>query len=385
MHGRTLLLLLALAVAGPAQVCGDCDLNGAATTVVDALTAAQIAASLITPAPTQQYVCDVTGDGAVSILDALRQAQTAAAVPGVSLSCNNPPTCLLLSPPVGTLTTHFTASAQVDDADGDPVTVTFEYSTDGGQAWFPLWADPSSATTNPTPGVLVPATVDLDVALGLSAGCGWNGAIDLRVRVDDEHVQVTCLQAGFTMASSSVSTYAGLPVSATSVVFVIDRSTIMGLPQPWELPGGPVAASSWQAEQIAFEHALNCLDPATQFGVILYHASFVMWRGNLEPATAINRASAIAWVQGQLALGGCTWTPPVSAAINIGGGPPDQVILSWGQGPNEGYSSVFGVTTTCAGQSRIDTVHMATLSHSALWVLDVARDMAALNGGFFLP
>lgn len=53
--------------------CGDVNSDGAVN-VVDALLAAQIAASIFTPTPCQQINADVDGNGVVTVLDALRIA-----------------------------------------------------------------------------------------------------------------------------------------------------------------------------------------------------------------------------------------------------------------------------------------------------------------------
>lgn len=67
-------------------VCGDCDDNGAGPDILDALTAAQIAAGLIMPSMTQTGCCDTDNSGAVNVLDALTMAQGAAGLM-VTLTC----------------------------------------------------------------------------------------------------------------------------------------------------------------------------------------------------------------------------------------------------------------------------------------------------------
>lgn len=66
--------------------CGDCNLSMAPPDILDALIAAQIAAFLIMPTPLQLGCCDVNASGAVSIIDALLTAQSAAGL-AVVLTC----------------------------------------------------------------------------------------------------------------------------------------------------------------------------------------------------------------------------------------------------------------------------------------------------------
>jgi len=85
------ILLLALLIPGSAtaQICGDCDSSGAVT-VLDALRAARMGASLQPWSLPADAACDVDSDGDVDILDALRIAQFAVGTP-VSLMCSGLP------------------------------------------------------------------------------------------------------------------------------------------------------------------------------------------------------------------------------------------------------------------------------------------------------
>jgi hypothetical protein len=84
------LLAGALLVAGaPAQVCGDCNGDGAAD-VVDALLGAQHAAALVILVGVDLEGCDVDSSSAVTVLDALAIAQHAAGLP-VTLTCTFTP------------------------------------------------------------------------------------------------------------------------------------------------------------------------------------------------------------------------------------------------------------------------------------------------------
>jgi hypothetical protein len=67
-------------------ICGDCDLNGVGPTIVDALTAAQLAAGLVVPTTPQTGCCDVDSSSTITILDALLIAQVAAGLSG-TLAC----------------------------------------------------------------------------------------------------------------------------------------------------------------------------------------------------------------------------------------------------------------------------------------------------------
>lgn len=66
--------------------CGDCDLSGTGPDVIDALTAAQLAAGLLTPSSMQDGCCDVDSSMSVTVLDALGIAQAAAGLPAM-LTC----------------------------------------------------------------------------------------------------------------------------------------------------------------------------------------------------------------------------------------------------------------------------------------------------------
>jgi hypothetical protein len=67
-------------------ICGDCNLDGQGPTIIDALTAAQIAVSLITPSLMQTGCCDIDSDADIDIIDGLRIAQKSAGLV-VSLAC----------------------------------------------------------------------------------------------------------------------------------------------------------------------------------------------------------------------------------------------------------------------------------------------------------
>ena len=57
---------------------GDCNVNGLGPDIIDALTAALIAAGLLVPTGTQAACCDVNASTTVDVIDALFIAQEAA-------------------------------------------------------------------------------------------------------------------------------------------------------------------------------------------------------------------------------------------------------------------------------------------------------------------
>lgn len=167
------------------------------------------------------------------------------------------------------------------------------------------------------------------------------------------------------------------PPEADSVVFVVDRSCSMG----WgsssiEVPGVP-GATPWQAAQYELTRAVNNLDQEAEFGAILFNHSFTLWRSVLEPATSANKTACTGWVNSQYATGGTTYTPAVTAAINIGGGPPEVIMFLSDGYPNEGYGAVGSITSANGGQCIINTVAFG-VGGSALQLM---QDIANQNGG----
>jgi hypothetical protein len=230
---RAVVLLLAVLLAAcPAQPCGDCDDDGASILTTDALVIAQLAAGL----------------------------------PGVPVHCRapGPPSCAIVAPAPGPVANPVTVQVQVDDLEGDPVDVTLH--TVLGGAPFHAFPAPGSLTHNPARGVQVPATLTFEIDLGAGLPCS--------------------AAAGITPVVGS------LPVDPVSVVFVVDRSLGLGwgtslLP----VPGFP-GATPWFGVQRAVTRALECLDPATRFGLVLFDQPLDVWRPDLVPATPANVAAA---------------------------------------------------------------------------------------------
>ena len=113
------------------------------------------------------------------------------------------------------------------------------------------------------------------------------------------------------------------------------------------------------------------------FDVFLFNHSFTAWNPALQEATENNKQSANSWVGSQYATGGTTYTPPVTAAINVGQGPPEVVMFLSDGAPNEGYAAVGSITAANSGQCVINTVAFGVAGSA----LQIMQDIAAQNGG----
>jgi hypothetical protein len=137
MRSTNTLIALLVLTGGAGAVCGDCTGDGTVS-VLDALAAAQHAAGVITLPGAQLLDCDVDSDGSVQVLDALRVAQSAAGIP-VTLTCavlNQPPEVQVqqLLPEDEVLVPIY---YQLSDVEGDVANVYLEHSLDG-ITWFPM-------------------------------------------------------------------------------------------------------------------------------------------------------------------------------------------------------------------------------------------------------
>jgi len=165
---------------------------------------------------------------------------------------------------------------------------------------------------------------------------------------------------------------------ATSIVFVLDRSGSMNAASiTMEVPGIP-SANRWQAVQYELGRAVDNLDPETIFSIVIFNHTYVMWRPMLVDATEANKDAAKGWVNSQQAQGGTSFVAPISAAIDIDGGPPEVIMFLSDGAPNEGYAAVASVTAANGGRSVINTVAMGVVFGAALTIM---QDIANQNGG----
>jgi hypothetical protein len=194
-------------VIGPScltSACGDCDDNGVYVTILDALVGAQLAAGLTTPSAAQQCACDADGSGALTILDALRMAQSAAALP-VTLSCGGggagggTPALTLVGGAVGT----DPVDVLVNLAGVAAANLTFAFSTNGGSTWAPASAHPLSSITSPAPGIVA----------GLGIEFFWDSRADLPTgRPATAILEITATEPSGGATDSTTLTGITLPV-----------------------------------------------------------------------------------------------------------------------------------------------------------------------------
>jgi hypothetical protein len=378
-----MLLLAVLLAACPAQPCGDCDDDGAGPDLADALVAARISVGLVSPTGRQLVLCDVDASTSILTTDALVIAQLAAGLPGVPVHCRapGPPSCAIVAPAPGPVANPVTVQVEVDDPEGDPVDVTLH--TVLGGAPFHAFPAPGSPMHNPARGVQVPAILTFEIDLGAGFPCAAAAGFDLQVVVEDWHERSQCTSAGYTTTAGVAPVVGSLPVDPGSVVFVVDRSLGLGwgtslLPVPG-LPG----ATPWHGVQQAVTRALECLDPATRFGLVLFDQPLEVWQPDLVPATSANVAAASGWLSWQNPVGGITYPPAIGAALALGGGPPDQILLISSGDAYWGLAEVATVTTLVAGQCRVDTVVCKEPATPLGW--QIMRDLAAQNGGAAVP
>jgi hypothetical protein len=163
----------------------------------------------------------------------------------------------------------------------------------------------------------------------------------------------------------------GLPVSlscpARSIVFVLERSSSTAQ----ATTGYPVAGTrAWDGERSWVEAAIRTLTPAQTFGVLTFGDTVEVWSPSLQPADPAGQAAALLWLGGQLPAGGSTLVPAAAEAFDIGGGPPDILVLLAAGPPAEGYSAVSAITADNAGRSAIDTIGFGPVPGAARQILE---------------
>lgn len=180
MNAKSTVLLISIGLSLPlaAQVCGDCDRNGAVS-ITDALKAAQVTTGLIVEQPGDLAVCDVDDSGAIAIIDALKIAQSAVGL-APALRCPGGP---MNQPPAATSVTPVLPAADdvlvdylIQDAESNLSSIMVSISTDGGSS-FPFAAteatggDGTSALSSSPGGVMHAFAWDsrADIGMGLFA------------------------------------------------------------------------------------------------------------------------------------------------------------------------------------------------------------------------
>jgi hypothetical protein len=382
------ILLVLLSAAGTAQICGDCNGDGVGYTVVDALLAAQIDVGLVIPTPAHLVACEVDGAPGLTVLDALVLAQVAAGLPPPpGHACNRPPTCAILAPVPGPgpYAQPLGIEVRADDPDQDPLVLTVDASTDGGVTWTPLRMHLTSPSWNPAAAVPAGSTLSFAADLTRPPLRGQPGTVDVRVTVDDGRDTSTCTVWGVTTARADPE-FLGVPLGRDSVVFVLaadQAMTIVPVSKALTYPGF-TPATAWEALAEAVEDTILTLDPSSQtFGLVTHDGSFTMWRGWLELADPANQQAAIAWLRGHVPAGGTVYTPAASSGINIGGGPPNVIVMVEAGWPNEGLSALSGIIAANGGRVAISTCHADPWQPGSP-TAQLLQDLATLNGGTFI-
>ena len=378
-------IVLALVCVSPtcAQICGDCDLNGIGPNITDALVAAQIAAGVTAATPPQTSACDVDLTHSITVVDALRMAQSSAGLP-ITLSCPGagaPPTCTILSPlpddawfTCGCGPIRGQIEVAVDDPDLDPVDLTYEYSLDGGVTWAPLESPICGNDPNPLLGVATPSSpVVYSFWIEFTSA---NPAV-IRVTVSD----------GMLSFSSSVTPVWFDPpwgpicvcLFDPSTVILVDRSASMAtgtLATP--IPGNPTP-TPWEAARHHAQELLEGLGCRDNFQLAVLDTSITYWEVDPHPATAADKQAARQWLD-TLAppAGSAAYSTAVDAVVNQQPNPVDHLLLFSDGEPALGYAEVAAVTTANGGVAIIDTHSFGGVAGQPLAIM---TDIATANGG----
>ena len=364
------------------QFSADCDLDGTPDTILDALEVARIAAALTMPMPTQLSVCDVDGSASVNILDGLVIAQYAAGLPPV---CGSAPTVTVQAPLAGQLSNPFEVRFDLDDPCNAGVDHFLEVSFDAGASWMRLGQAANSPVNNPGSTACMPATISYMADLRLVAPPqGLSGPVELRITASNASTQVVEQVTGCTVdVPGTGQDFLGMPITGNSVVIVVDCSDVMaqgGICVDPQVGAPPLPFGPWPAIQVSLVDTINGLDPATNFGVVLFNQSSSTWNSALQPASAANKTACSNWVMQQQCQGTRDFTGAMSTALTLGGSAPDQVILLGAGDPDEGYAAVGNITAMNNGQTQIDTIDLRGLT----LVYQVLTDIASGNGGSFI-
>jgi hypothetical protein len=383
--GILLVLLLGASLAW-AQVCGDCDLDGNAPTIIDALVAAQLAAGAAAATPPQTAACDVDSTHSITVVDALRMAQVSAGLP-VTLSCpgaGSPPTCTILAPqPTDAWFTCGCGPIQgqvevaVDDPDLDPVDLTFEYSLDGGVTWAPLESPLCGNDPNPILGVATPAPV---VVYTFWVEFTSASAGTIRVTATDgvlsSQASVTPVWFDPPWGPICVCLY------DPSTVILVDRSASMGtgiLATP--IPGNPTP-TPWEGACYDAQVQIASLGCRDNFLLAVFDTAITYWQVDPRPATAAEKLAAQQWLDGlPPPAGSAAYSVAVDAVVNLQPNPVDHLMLLSDGQPALGYAEVAATTAANGGVAMIDTHLFGAIAGQPLTIM---TDIAAQNGGMMV-
>jgi hypothetical protein len=226
---------ICFAYQGCSPICGDCNgTGGLPATILDALTAAQLAAGIAAPTTQQQCTCDVNTSGGIEVLDALTIAQASAGLP-VTLTCGTAgpiDIALALLQPTGT----DPVSLELDLCGPPLVDLDVEYTTDAGVTFAPATAAPTSPLGNPAAG-LAPGTLVFEWDSGTDVPIGSRPVTAaLRVNLADPASPAVAsrtsatfdLQAGTCAGTTEgILSGAALPIAISDTTAGADDTVLM--------------------------------------------------------------------------------------------------------------------------------------------------------------